>query len=92
VLESSAAALGACPNPATPDGGAWDGWMFYRSQQTAALDANASIIDVKSMRKVQSGMSIIVVVGCFEAGSVPGAAQCAAFQVQLNLRALILLP
>jgi len=33
ILEAGAAALGAFPNPATPEGGAWDGWMWFRSQQ-----------------------------------------------------------
>jgi len=91
VMEAGAAALGAFPNPATVDGGAWDGWMFYRSQQAGSLDANAAIIDVKSMRKVQSGMAIIIVVGGVHTvtSSTSG---LIAFQAQINLRALILLP
>jgi len=92
VMEAGAAALGAFPNPATPDGGAWDGWMFYRSQQAGALDANATIFDVKSMRKVQSGSAIIIVVGTFVSRSDSQGASTQIFQVQLNLRALILLP
>jgi len=92
VMEAGAAALGAAPNPASPDGGAWDGWMFYRSQQAVALDANATIIDIKSMRKVESGMAIIVVAGIFQSRSDGVAPQTSSFQVQLNLRALILLP
>jgi len=92
VMESTAAGLGAFPNPATPDGGAWDGWMWYRSQQAASLDANASIIDVKSMRKVQSGSSIVIVTGRFSSGTMGNLGVGAADQVQINLRALILLP
>jgi len=92
VMETGAALLGAFPNPATPAGGAWDGWMFFRSQQTGALDANASIIDVKAMRKVQSGSSIIIVMGSFRTDSGGLAVSAPSFQGQMNLRALILLP
>ena len=93
VMEAGAAALGAFPNPATPEGGAWDGWMFYRSAQAGSLDANATIFDVKAMRKVQSGSAIIIVVGRFSAtadGSLLSAGTSDA--VQINLRGLILLP
>jgi len=93
VMESGAAQLGAFPNPATPDGGAWDGWMFYRSQQQGNLDANSGIVDVKSMRKVPSGSSIIIVFGRFLAspdGGVVGAVT--GLNAAINLRALILLP
>jgi len=92
VMESTAAALGAFPNPATPEGGAWDGWMWYRSQQTGALDANASLFDVKSMRKVQSGQSIIVVAGVFVSTSDGSQSSNVAVDVGINMRALILLP
>jgi len=93
VMEATAAALGAFPNPATPEGGAWDGWMWYRSQQAASLDANASVFDVKSMRKVQSGSAIIIVAGRFSssADGTPLGAETADL-VQINLRGLILLP
>jgi len=93
VMEATAAALGAFPNPSTPDGGAWDGWMFYRSQQAGSLDANATIFDVKSMRKVQSGQAIVIVFGQFKTkfdGTVPGPTLDTS--TQMNLRALILLP
>ncbi len=63
VMESGAALLGAFPNPATPEGADWDGWMFYRSINTSILDAEGSVIDVKSMRKIQSGYSLIFVFG-----------------------------
>jgi len=92
VMEATAAALGAFPNPATPDGGAWDGWMWYRSQQTGALDANASVFDVKSMRKVQSGSAIIIVAGGFITDSAGATQNLAETVVNVNLRALILLP
>jgi len=92
VMEGTAAKLGAFPNPATPEGGSWDGWMFYRSQQAGALDANATLIDVKSMRKVPSGDSVIIVFGRFStwtAGNLPAGSS---IQMQMNLRQLILLP
>jgi len=92
VMEATAAALGAFPNPASPAGGAWDGWMFYRSIQATALDANATVIDVKAMRKVQSGMAIIIVVGAYVAHTGANTSASTAFQLQINLRALILLP
>jgi len=92
VMESGAAALGAFPNPATPEGGAWDGWMWFRSQQAGSLDANASVVDVKSMRKIQSGQSMIVVVGEYLTRTDGAVATTLAFSVQINLRALILLP
>jgi len=95
VMESTAAALGAFPNPATPEGGAWDGWMFYRSQQQGALDSNAGIVDVKSMRKVQSGQSIIIVFGEAIAttdDTIPPFIGGAQSKAEMNLRALILLP
>jgi len=63
VMETGAATLGAFPNPASPAGAVWDGWMFYRSQNQGAVDANAGIVDVKSMRKIQSGYSLIMVMG-----------------------------
>jgi len=92
VMEATAAALGAFPNPATPEGGAWDGWMFYRSQQAGSLDANASVIDIKSMRKVQSGNAIIIVVGRFSSGTMGNLGAGTDDPVQINLRGLILLP
>jgi len=92
VMEATAAALGAFPNPATPEGGAWDGWMFYRSQQQGALDANAGIFDVKSMRKVQSGSSIVVVFGEYWGTTDLSLASADGGQATFNMRALILLP
>jgi len=93
VLELGAAGLGAWPNPATPAGAEWDGWMFYRSINTSILDAEGTILDVKAMRKVQSGYSMIFVYGSQYTSSVnanlvadlDGAAQ-------LTARGLFLLP
>jgi len=93
VMEAGAAGLGAFPNPATPEGGAWDGWMYYRSQQQGSLDANAGIVDVKAMRKMHSGSAIVAVFGQFIVdanGATIG--PTSDIEAQLNLRALILLP
>ncbi len=68
VLESGAADLGAFPNPASPDGSAWDGWMFYRSLNAPVVDAAGSGMDVKSMRKIQSGYSLVLVYGVYKVG------------------------
>lgn len=63
VIETGAALLGSTPNPASPEGANWDGWMFWRSIQQGALDANAGIVDVKAMRKIQSGYSLVFAMG-----------------------------
>jgi len=54
---------GAVPNPATGSGLDWDGWMFVRQSDQAALDAVGTRMDVKSMRKWQSGDALIFVFG-----------------------------
>jgi len=93
VMEATAAALGAFPNPASPDGGAWDGWMFYRSAQQGALDSNAGIVDVKAMRKVQSGEAIIVVFGRYITNNEQTPIVVLQDELaEINIRALILLP
>ncbi len=33
----------------------WDGWMFLRQSASVALDSNATILDVKAMRKIKTG-------------------------------------
>jgi len=74
VMEAGAALQGAFPNPASPEGANWDGWMFYRTQQQGALDANAGIVDVKAMRKIESGYALVMVMGNYSVtddGTVP---------------------
>jgi len=39
--------------------------MFYRSINTSILDAEAAIIDVKSMRKIESGYSLFFAYGAY---------------------------
>jgi len=40
----------------------WDGWMYLRQSALPPVDANATIIDVKSMRKLKSGDHFFVAV------------------------------
>jgi len=80
------------PNPANPVGAQWDGWMFYRSINTAILDAEASIIDVKSMRKIQSGYSLIFVYGGYASSDDDANVTTPALQATLTARGLFLLP
>jgi len=93
VMETGAALLGAFPNPATPEGSVWDGWMFYRSFNSAIVDAASTIVDVKAMRKVESGYSLVVVYGAF---AVPFTtldnAAINTSSAALTVRALLLLP
>jgi len=92
VMETGATRLGAFPNPATPDGSDWDGWMFYRSINSAVLDAEGSIIDVKAMRKVQSGQTLIMVAGVQSAMYDNAVGTLAGLSAALTARILLLLP
>lgn len=93
VMERTAAEQGAVPNPATPQGAAWDGWMFYRSSQLPTVEAQASIVDVKSMRKMQGGNALIIVAGSQRSTESPLASAAApAIDASFNGRFLILLP
>jgi len=93
VMETTAVQTPALPNPATRNGADWDGWMFYRSINTAILDAEGSIVDVKAMRKIESGYSMFFIYGqeyssrdeSVSTAEVAGSAQCSA-------RGLFLLP
>jgi len=88
VTDEAAAAV-AVPNPATPAGADWDGWLFYRSNVAAPLDANAAAMDSKAMRKWNSGMSLVLVAG--QANDI-GSAPIAGTVIQTVLRGLFLLP
>ncbi len=83
-----AALAGAVPNPAESLGADWDGWMFYRSQMQGNLDANSGVMDVKSMRKWQSGNSLIIVAGV-STSLVAGASDQT---ISMLIRGLFLLP
>jgi len=93
VMETGAALAGAFPNPATPDGSLWDGWMFYRSINSAIVDAASTVLDVKAMRKVQSGYSLVLAYGV-ESAPVDATDQVitSAGQALITVRALFLLP
>jgi len=93
VMERTAAELGAVPNPASPAGASWDGWMFYRSTMLPPVEAESSLFDVKSMRKVQGGYAVIVVAGSYAATDViADPVNAPAIDAKLVARALILLP
>jgi len=92
VLETGAALLGSFPNPASPSGANWDGWMFYRSLTTAILDAEASIMDVKSMRKIQSGYSLVFVLGGHAMTTDDSVPSVSGGNAQIIARGLFLLP
>jgi len=92
VMEATAANLGAFPNPARPDGAEWDGWMFYRSINSAVVDAASTMIDVKAMRKIQSGYALIFVAGSHFATFDDGSGTTPAIATQLTARGLFLLP
>jgi len=93
IMESNAALTpGAIPNPANVLGADWDGWMFYRSINTAILDAEASIIDVKSMRKVQSGYSLVITAGAESITFDDSVVSTPIIAAQLTVRMLLLLP
>jgi len=63
VVTNESAEVAAVPNPATAEGASWDGWLFYRANLAGSLDANATVFDAKSMRKIGSGMSLVFVAG-----------------------------
>jgi len=87
-VTDEAAAAAAVPNPATVLGADWDGWMFFRSNVAAPVDTTGTIMDAKSMRKWNSGMSLVLVAGAATTNGTPVATAA----VQLQLRGLFLLP
>jgi len=87
VSDQSAEAL-AVPNPATATGYDWDGWLFLRQSNQATVEAQATIVDVKAMRKWKSGDSIVFVAGA--ATNDPSGVVSSAFG--FSLRGLFLLP
>ena len=88
-MTDEAAAASAVLNPATAAGADWDGWLFYRSNVAGVADANASVMDSKSMRKWQSGMSLVIVGGqAIDGFSTVSFAQT----IEMGVRGLFLLP
>jgi len=93
VMETGAANLAAFPNPATEAGSDWDGWMFHRSINSGVLDAASTFVDVKAMRKVESGYSLILVYGGVQTDIADtGLADAPSLTAQFTGRALVLLP
>jgi len=88
VSDTAATFETGIPNPATGVGYDWDGWMFLRSSSLKPADANATLVDVKSMRKWRSGESIVFVAGM----ATNNVAGMLGQQFQFNLRGLFLLP
>jgi len=87
-VTDEAAEANAVPNPATAEGADWDGWLFYRANMAAPLDANATQFDSKAMRKWEGGNSLVLVAGtCVDDSGGEGAVD-----VGLIARALFLLP
>jgi len=73
------------PGPITDSD--WDGWMFMRQSGLPPLEAASTIIDIKSMRKLQTGDVFFI-----SAEGVAGAAATATGLWILDLRLLLLLP
>jgi len=92
VMESTAAALGAFPNPATPEGAGWDGWMFYRDTLIIPVDPEGAIVDVKSMRKIQSGYSLFFAYGIHQVSADDTDTTLQATEATFVARGLFLLP
>ena len=65
----------------------WDGWMFLRQSGLKPLDGNATMVDVKAMRKIQSGDALF-----FAAQSVSGFGAAAIGEFAFDMRFLVLLP
>jgi len=88
-VTDEAATAGAVPNPATAVGADWDGWLFYRSNTAAPLDANATVMDSKAMRKWDGGQSLALVFGVSQnTGSTVTGTQ----SMDIFARGLFLLP
>jgi len=88
VTDQAASVVGAVPNPATVSGQDWDGWMFLRSSNQALVDVTGTIVDIKAMRKWQSGDALVFVAGM--ATSLPAGDLGLIFS--FNFRTLLLLP
>ncbi len=66
--------------------------MFYRSINSGILDAASTVVDVKAMRKLQSGYSMIFVSGMHAATFDDSDASTSAIATQITVRGLFLLP
>ncbi len=86
VTDVRSIVTGSPPLPITDSD--WDGWMFLRQSGISPVDSEGSVVDVKSMRKIQTGDSFFIA-----AQSVSGDSVATPIgQWTLDLRLLILLP
>ncbi len=67
----------------------WDGWMFLRQSALGPADSNATLVDIKAMRKIQSGDALFVMA---EGAANLNAGQSISGSWQFDLRVLLLLP
>jgi len=88
IVSDAAAEALAVPNPATATGYDWDGWLFLRQSNQSTVEAQATIVDVKAMRKWQSGDSIVFVAGM----ATDQLAGITGLDFGFSLRGLFLLP
>jgi len=88
IVSNQAGEALAVPNPATETGYDWDGWMFLRQNTTVPVDPAGEVVDVKAMRKWQSGDSIVFVAGLATDKAAGVVGQFFSF----SLRGLFLLP
>jgi len=81
--------LNSSSYPAPITDAEWDGWMFRRQGPVGPVDSAGTIVDVKAMRKVESGDVFFVMA---ETVNGLGNVTPASFLWQLDLRLLVLLP
>jgi len=67
----------------------WDGWMFKRTSSVGPVDSIGTVIDVKAMRKIQTGDAFFVMA---EHVQGQGGTNVVGVNWQFDLRLLILLP
>ncbi len=66
----------------------WDGWMFLRQSAVSPVDSEGTMVDVKAMRKIQTGDALF-----FAAQAVNGSSAITPQgDWQFDMRFLILLP
>jgi len=86
-VTNEAALAGAVPNPATASGAEWDGWMFIRTSTQIALDIQGTVLDIKAMRKWDTGQSLVFVAGAETDSTTTGNDL-----FKMSIRGLFLLP
>ncbi len=82
---SSATSSGSYPAPITDSD--WDGWMFRRQSAVSPVDSIGTVVDIKAMRKIQSGEALF-----FMAEAVDGGSTADVGTWIFDMRVLLLLP